>query len=129
MKNFKDYFLSETDNKVYIYLRDIINGAALCKRFSDKESEKIYAALQKLNDPGIDQFLETVDEDIKYSDVLSIEYLDLSFTLYAANGQFRLGAGGYNSSDCSEVKEKVKFNNFIKSLKKSNVVISEDVVY
>jgi len=110
---FKEIFLNES--KVTIYPNQGTSGSSLCKELSKNESDKAIKSLEKNPSNNLMDFLMSVDPDERYSEPLVIEFEGKLFTLYAANGQLRLGAGGSGFSTCDLVKN-VNINSLIKGL-------------
>lgn len=99
MKTFKEFINEASDNTI-IYTNLSAVGSSLVKPFTDKESADILNALKSnASRSKLADFISSAeDEDEKYSETISIITKSLAFTLYAANGQLRIGGGGNNTS-------------------------------
>lgn len=101
MKTFREYLNEASDINVTIYTNLSVAGSSLAKSFTDKESADILDAL-KSNPASRSKLADFVysaeDKDERYSETITIKAGGLMFTLYAANGQLRIGGGGNNTS-------------------------------
>jgi hypothetical protein len=109
--------------KATIFMNRGFSGSGLCKGLSEKETNSIMDTLKNhsRSDYELMDFIDSVDEEEKYSETLVIRYQSKVFTLYAANGRLRLGAGGSELTGCKLVK-KIDINGLSKALKDAPIV-------
>jgi len=114
---FKELF---TEAVTTIYMKKNAKGSSHCQDLSSKEQEAVLDALyqNKKSDSELLNFLYGVKEKEKYSDTIVIVFSGLMFSLYAASGKLRLGAGGV-LSECKLVKnvDIMKLSNELRNAK------------
>lgn len=126
---FRDAII-ENKSTTQITIYGNTSDTQLCRALNKSESDMIINGLYQ-NPKFVSKngtFLKQIaDENVKYSDDITITYLGKTFTLYSANGKLRMGGAGVfggNSNwdfyNCDELK-KIKITTLSKTLPGADV--------
>ena len=90
-------------------------GSQLYKTLTEDQNKKIIEKLRSLKNPKIKEILKQAKNKEDYSEDLVVKYNNVRFSVYAANGRFRIGGGGRLSSGLL-LDQKLNIDDFIESI-------------
>ena len=95
MKSYNQ-FVAEAVTQATIFMNRNVSGSGLFVALSEKEQKAMLKALHNhsRSEYELMDFLEEIDDKVKYTETLSISFDGYNIGLYASGGRLRIAAGG-----------------------------------